>query len=280
MTAAHATAQDFARTLHTRGGAVLDLSGDPTVLALCDVAIAEAKPYADAGWNRVQDLWRRGPAVRALAGLKPITDALAEAYGREPFPFQTLNFHYGSQQRAHSDTIHFTPDPAHLMCGVWLALEDVSPDAGPVEYYPGSHTLPVLSLADAGAPADMTAQEAYVRYYEPAVAARVAHITPEPALLRKGQAFVWAANLVHRGSARRHPSATRRSLVTHYFFADSQYYTLMGSRADRRAVRLPSDARTGRFMWPRMRPGDRLRTRTLAAAAVYRAARHVFRFKG
>jgi ectoine hydroxylase-related dioxygenase (phytanoyl-CoA dioxygenase family) len=30
------------------------------------------------------------------------------------------------------------------MCGVWVALEDMSEGAGPLEYYPGSHKWPIL----------------------------------------------------------------------------------------------------------------------------------------
>ena len=28
------------------------------------------------------------------------------------------------------------------MCGVWVALEDITEDNGPLHYYPGSHRLP------------------------------------------------------------------------------------------------------------------------------------------
>ena len=34
------------------------------------------------------------------------------------------------------------------MCGVWITLEDVSKDSGPLFYYEGSHRLPYLSARD------------------------------------------------------------------------------------------------------------------------------------
>ena len=34
------------------------------------------------------------------------------------------------------------------MCGVWIALEDVDPDEGPLSYYPGSPRLPYVSAGD------------------------------------------------------------------------------------------------------------------------------------
>ena len=32
--------------------------------------------------------------------------------------------------------------PEGFMCGVWVALEDMDMDNGPLVYYPGSHQLP------------------------------------------------------------------------------------------------------------------------------------------
>jgi hypothetical protein len=40
---------------------------------------------------------------------------------------------------------------------------------------------------------------------------------------------VWAANVLHGGSAIRNPDLTRRSQVTHYYFAGAAYYTPMTS---------------------------------------------------
>ena len=36
------------------------------------------------------------------------------------------------------------------MCGVWVALEDVTEGSGPLDYLPGSHKLPVLTMQAAG----------------------------------------------------------------------------------------------------------------------------------
>jgi hypothetical protein len=54
-------------------------------------------------------------------------------------------------------------------------------------------------------------------------------IQPEYFHARKGQALIWAANLLHGGMPHRDDARTRWSQVTHYFFEDCAYYTPMMS---------------------------------------------------
>jgi len=63
---------------------------------------------------------------------------------------------------------------------------------------------------------------------------------------------VWAANLFHGGSPIRDPARTRKSQVTHYYFADTVPYTPMFSQRSRGAyrVRAVKDIRTGAFTLP------------------------------
>ena len=64
--------------------------------------------------------------------------------GRKAIPFQTINFVTGSQQHAHSDSIHMTTYPLGYLIAIWIALEDITEDSGPLSYFPGSHKLPYL----------------------------------------------------------------------------------------------------------------------------------------
>jgi ectoine hydroxylase-related dioxygenase (phytanoyl-CoA dioxygenase family) len=209
--------------------------------------------------------------VRELALHPKIHAALAAAYGRRPFAFQTLNFELGSEQALHSDVIHFSSLPERFMCGVWIALEDVADDAGPLVYHPGSHRLPTLTMRDVGVNSATPGPAEYERHFVPRFAAIVARngFAPRRLLIRKGQAFVWAANLAHGGTPIEREGATRRSLVTHYYFEDCLYFTPMTSdiEAGRLAVRLPPDVRTGRLRWAR-RNGRRVRVplRTMLSA--------------
>ncbi|MBW3558779.1 MAG: phytanoyl-CoA dioxygenase family protein [Proteobacteria bacterium] len=260
---ANAETRAFARSLRDKGYGVLDLGPDGP--GLCDQAVEQTRTwFDDSSVQRVQDAWRRSPAVKALATHPRVLAALRTVYGREPFPFQTLSFQVGTEQPKHSDAIHFHSDPPLFMCGVWIALEDVALDAGALVYWPGSHKLPILTMRGAGLNRPDPEPADYDRLYQPALDARIAAsgIAPEHAVVRKGQAFVWAANLVHGGSPITREGATRRSLVVHFYFEGCVYYTPMISdpEAGRLAVRLPADVRTGGWVWPR-RQGRRVGVR-------------------
>ena len=75
--------------------------------------------------SRVFNGWKISRAVRAIALAPRILRVLRQLYGRKPLPFQTLNFPIGTEQKVHSDVIHFASDPPTYMCGVWVALEDI-----------------------------------------------------------------------------------------------------------------------------------------------------------
>ncbi len=251
---ADADARTFCRALAETGVAVIDL-GD-TGRALCDRAVAETEPYFKAGSvGRVQDAWLRSRAVRKLATLPQIVDMLSLAYGRRAFPFQTLNFQRGTEQTVHCDTIHFHSEPERFMCGVWIALEDIAPASGPLEYVVGSHRLPVLTMQVAGVNHPEPTPTDYERRYLPSLQRRLdtAGLPRATATLKKGEALVWAANLARGGSAIADAAATRRSLVTHFYFEGCFYYTPMVSdpESNRYRARLPLNVCTGGWTWPR-----------------------------
>lgn len=197
------------------------------------------RPFgSDTG--RATDAWVASAHVKRIALWPRVLDVLRTLYGREPKPFQTLNFRVGTQQKTHADSVHFDTDPPELMCGVWVALEDVDMDCGPLVYYPGSHRLPQVTPSDVGIEiADDQAivpHDEYEARYEPYVEKLIERegLQPRYGTVKKGQALVWHANLLHGGSPVRVPGRTRRSQVTHYYFEGSRLWTpLLSSRAHR-----------------------------------------------
>ena len=42
--------------------------------------------------------------------------------------------------------------------------------------------------------------------------------------IKKGEAIIWASNLIHGGSLPQNPALTRMSQVTHFFFEGAEFY--------------------------------------------------------
>ena len=190
--------------------------------------------------NRNQDLWSSVSSVKDLACHKKILSILELLYGRETFPFQTLNFKYGSQQKIHSDSIHFSSIPERFMCGVWVALEDTNSENGPLLYFPKSHKEPIFSYQDIGIPVDNPGDgdglkkgggyanyDKYEEFIEKLISAK--GYQEKELHLSKGDVLIWSANLLHGGKKVLDVSKTRWSQVTHYYFEDCVYLTPMWS---------------------------------------------------
>ncbi|MBP9234751.1 MAG: phytanoyl-CoA dioxygenase family protein, partial [Hyphomonadaceae bacterium] len=205
--------------------------------------LAEAGAYTKAiKTTRVQDAWLANGAIKRLATDRRMTEFLSEPYQREAFAFQTLNFPKGSEQGTHSDTYHFNSIPTGFMCRVWIALEDIHPDSGPLQYHPGSHRLPVFSNTDLNG----NGPSGYLGLADAAVNA--SGIIRETAKITRGQAFIWAANLFHGGSPIADPALTRLSQVTHYYFRGCSYFTPLASANGEVFWREPYDIAAGRFV--------------------------------
>jgi ectoine hydroxylase-related dioxygenase (phytanoyl-CoA dioxygenase family) len=201
---------------------------------------------------RVQDFWKVSDASRDLARYPKVLEVLDFLYGRAVIPFQTLSFRVGSQQRAHSDTIHFSSLPPRFMCGVWVALEDITEENGPVFYYPGSHKLPEYDFSHIRDSADLTTYDNYTEYEDFIERIVTEHkLEKKKFLAKKGDLLIWSSNIIHGGSPVTKQGASRWSQVTHCFFEDCYYYTPMLSNMATRELYLRdklTDIRTGKRM--------------------------------
>lgn len=225
---------------HERGVLTVDFQFDHQML---DEIVERVDPLYDNNYRenpaptRVQDAWKQVDQVRRLAVNKRVLTALNQLLDREPLPFQTLNFPIGTSQYAHSDTIHFSTIPEGFMAGVWVALEDIDLDNGALVYYPGSHKLPYYTMQDLG----LGQGYDYYKDYEQCIQKLIVErgFEPEFGEVKKGDAIIWHANLLHGGSPRKDLSRTRHSQVTHYYFEGCKYYTPMESAPGKPRYRKP-----------------------------------------
>ena len=91
--------------------------------------------------SRLMNAIKANPKLEKSVCSEQLESVLAMLLGKDITCFQSINFLKGSQQKAHSDSIHMTTFPLGYLVAGWIALEDVSEDQGPLFVYPGSHQL-------------------------------------------------------------------------------------------------------------------------------------------
>ena len=230
---------------HEDGYLVLDLDlSDETIEGvkadvLGKVDDGEAKTQAD-GYHysdspRVFEGWKFSQHILDVATNRQVKQALTMLYGREPQPFQTINFIKGTSQPLHSDSLHFYTKPEGWMVGTWTAFEDVDEENGTLQYVPGSHKLPHIEFPDLNLEvpefgAEFDNYNEYERYVESLVGST--NLSKEKLIAKKGQVIIWASRLLHGGIPIIDNSRTRWSQATHYYFkgCESYYCPLYSNR--------------------------------------------------
>ena len=177
---------------------------------------------------RVIEAWRWSKNVRDVSLNHNITNFLKAFYDREPIPFSTINFTKASEQPMHSDYLHFGSIPDGYLVGVWVALEDINPNAGPLIVAAGSHADPIFTIDKLNLKIPNSLQELKENntVYESYIKDRInlmGYEIVEPAL-KKGSALIWQANVYHGSKKIVDQSLTRKSQVTHYQFENTKFY--------------------------------------------------------
>lgn len=244
---------ELVRYYSENGYVIIDPQIDEDVI---DRVVSALKPeFEKNNTNRIQDAWKNHEDVKKIATAPRVLEILELLYRRRPIPFQTLNFSTGSQQRTHSDSIHFNSVPERYLAGVWVALEDVHDGNGPLHYYPASHRLPFYDLSILGLKGstsssieDMLAN--YYTKYEDFIEQLVAQKKLDKKILnlKKGQALIWSANLLHGGEKITLPGSTRFTQVNHFYFENCAYYRPMKTdmALERISIQKVMDISTGK----------------------------------
>lgn len=171
---------------------------------------------------KLNDLHRYFESARELAFSTPIIRFLDELFGSEPALIQSLTFWKSSEQGLHQDFsyVHHHSRLGHL-AAAWIPLEDISPDAGPLVYYKGSHLLAQQQFFDWGEGSVLASRDCdsqtminYGNYLEELI--QTQGWEPSVFLPRRGDLLIWHGALIHGGTPMRDTALTRRSYVCHY----------------------------------------------------------------
>jgi ectoine hydroxylase-related dioxygenase (phytanoyl-CoA dioxygenase family) len=178
------------------------------------------------GRTKMLDLYAHSGAAREAIAAPAVVEFLATIFEDQPKAFQGLTFWNGSQQAIHKDTAYVKIDsnPMHL-AATWLALEDIQPGTGELEYYVGSHRAPDFLFGGSNKWMESHPEEhdQFLKSLHDD-ARRLGHVKGS-FLAKKGDVLIWHADLAHGGSPILQPSLTRKSLVTHFTpSADEPFY--------------------------------------------------------
>lgn len=164
---------------------------------------------------KLNDLYLDYGEVRQVVLDKELAKLVGQLLSGKALVFNTLNFEYGSGQDDHVDTFYMPPKHPNCMLATWTALEKISPDSGPLHYYPGSHLIPPYLFSHGKTNVIGAELPAFYRYMEKELEER--GIKPVIFIAEPGDVFIWHAQLFHGGATITDPQQTRRSLVTHYY---------------------------------------------------------------
>jgi len=171
---------------------------------------------------RIVEAWKFSKNIAKLALNRKIINLLDILYDRKALAFSTLNFIRGTEQPLHSDYMHFSSIPERYLAGAWVALEKTNKLNGPLAVVPGSHKFPIVDFntLNCKKPDSIQSLEKCYRIYEEYVRnmVKITNSKVKPIYLKKGQAIIWAANLLHGGTKHIKKNMTRKSQVIHYHF--------------------------------------------------------------
>ena len=169
------------------------------------------------GWpTKVLDYHSVSPHARDIQFAPAIRSFLELLFERPAMAFQSLLFRYGTEQEMHQDTAYVPVDSPMQFVGCWVALEDIQPGSGELQYFGGSHRIPEFVWFGRGRACppgfgDQAPFLAWVREQSERSGCPLLRFHP-----KKGDVLLWHADLVHGGSPRKDRERTRWSLVTHY----------------------------------------------------------------
>jgi hypothetical protein len=163
------------------------------------------------------------PTLLNLFMYTPLTEVLRELLGEPAGLHLNLTGWISTERDWHQDTYLNPSFVGDFYTAVWMALDDVSPDAGPFEYIPRSHKWGVITremVLDRLTPMEKMdpdwpkfTESIVTPSWKAEIERRNANV--KSFMAKKGDVLIWHSKIVHRGSAPKIPGTTRKAVISH-----------------------------------------------------------------
>ena len=181
-------------------------------------------PEVRTSATKALDIHWLSPAIRDLIFAPQVLNFMHLVFERRVLASQTLGFLRGSAQEAHQDSAYVNYTLPMQFLASWIALEDVTPGAGELFYYVGSHRMREFVYGREFKGAEEARRLGADQNLETELKTHVQRIPKQVEIMglkkerliaKRGDVLFWSADLAHGGSpiSGEH---TRKSVVTHY----------------------------------------------------------------
>lgn len=182
--------------------------------------------------KRLCNFHHASPAALAVGQNPQVMKLLDFLFGYDAGIYTSLTFKYSTQQPVHRDTPHFATWPTNYFFGVWVALQDIDPDSGPLFYFKNSHHFPAdpqsfMRMAEERLPqaSEIELARLALDLYNGYIIEQSRELG-EPMIpeLKAGDMVIWHPQTPHGGSPARNPELERWSIVFHCAPVDIQVF--------------------------------------------------------
>ena len=202
------------------------------------------------------------PEIRELCLYQPLCDILESLFGERMGMNLTLTGWVSTERDWHQDDYLNPPGIMSHYCGVWFALDAISPECGPFEFVPGSHRMPLIRsdkmlalLPETGVQDAMWpwySERLLTPFFEHEIDRR--ELPVEQFIAKKGDILIWHSRLLHRGAPPLTPGMPRKAIISHYSSVkhrgdvhkihkqNAKGYYLEFKKAEKVDTRSPADA--------------------------------------
>ena len=200
----------------------------------------DSEDYCNGMYRRIVNLHSKLSSARPLFSSNTALTITDYFFGESTSLYTSLFYERGSGQDCHRDTPYFWTNPGYGYFGVWLALEDVEPDAGPLVVIPKNHKIIDTELfrneignmerLENGQLNPLSAllwQEYQSKVMEKC---KAGCLKAKEVIINKGDTIIWHPQLMHGGAKIRNNNLSRKSFVMHVtpkymnVFAQDKYF--------------------------------------------------------